>query len=73
MSAARTTRSALVFLLAAGVLAGCSISTGTTSEVDCPVEESELLLLAAQAVPSATLLPCISAFPAPVPRVASRT
>ena len=64
MSAARATRSALAFLLAAGVLAGCSISTGTTSEVDCPVEESELLLLAAQAVPSATLLPCISAFPA---------
>lgn len=66
MSAARRTpRSALALLLAAGVLlAGCTISPGRSSEVDCPVEDSKLLLLAAQAVPSATLLPCISAFPA---------
>lgn len=56
--------SAAAFLLGAGLLAGCTIATGASSEVDCPVEESELLLLAAQAVPSATLLPCITAFPA---------
>ena len=60
----RTLGSVAAFLLAAGLLAGCTISPGRSSEVDCPVEESELLLLAAQAVPSATLLPCVVAFPA---------
>lgn len=60
----RAARSVLALLLVAGVLAGCAISPGRTSEVDCPVEESKLLLLAAQAVPSATLLPCIQALPA---------
>ena len=60
----RTSRSVLALLLGAGLLVGCAISPGTTSEVDCPVEDSDLLLLAAQAVPSATLLPCVGAFPA---------
>jgi hypothetical protein len=60
----RTLGSAAAFLLAAGLLSGCTISPGRGSEVDCPVEDSERLLLAAQAVPSATLLPCVSAFPA---------
>jgi hypothetical protein len=50
--------------LAAGLLSGCTIATGASSEVDCPVEDSELLLLAAQAVPTATLLPCIEGLPA---------
>ena len=50
--------------VAAGLLAGCTVSPGRASEVDCPVEESDLLLLAAQAVPSAALLPCVQAFPA---------
>ncbi|HJS27774.1 MAG TPA: hypothetical protein VJ913_11690 [Actinomycetota bacterium] len=63
-SARRTTRSVLALLLVSGVLAGCTISTGRTSEVSCPVEDRELLLLAAQAVPSATLIPCVTAFPA---------
>ena len=62
--ARRTLRSLVAFLLAAGLLAGCTIATRGRSEVDCPVEDSELLLLAAQAVPSATLLPCVSSFPA---------
>jgi hypothetical protein len=60
----RASRSLLTLLLAAGILAACTISPGRSSEVDCPVQDSKLLLLAAQAVPSATLLPCISAFPA---------
>lgn len=60
----RTLASAAAFLLASGLLAGCTITTGPSSEVDCPVQESELLLLAAQAVPSATLLPCVTTFPA---------
>lgn len=60
----RAGRGLVAAALAVAALASCSISTGTTSEVDCPVEQSDLLLLAAQAVPSATLLPCIQAFPA---------
>jgi hypothetical protein len=60
----RTLGSLAAFLLAAGMLAGCTVATGGRSDVDCPVEESELLLLAAQAVPSATLLPCVIAYPA---------
>jgi hypothetical protein len=60
----RTPGWVVALLLVAGLLAGCTIATGASSEVDCPVEESELLLLAAQAVPSATLLPCIEALPA---------
>jgi hypothetical protein len=62
--ARRTGACGIALLLAAALLAGCTISPGTASEIDCPVEESELLVLAAQAVPSATLLPCISGFPA---------
>lgn len=65
MSASRRAGAPLIaILLAAGLLAGCTVGPGRASEVDCPVEDSELLLLAAQAVPSATLLPCIQAFPA---------
>lgn len=65
MIASRRTSARLVsVLLSAGLLAGCTVGPGRASEVDCPVEDSELLLLAAQAVPSATLLPCIQAFPA---------
>lgn len=65
MRAARgTLRTLSAFLLAATLLAGCTIATRGASEVDCPVESSKLLLLAAQAVPSATLLPCVVSFPA---------
>lgn len=65
MSRRRRTGGWIVTLaLAAGLLAGCTVSPGRASEVDCPVEESELLVLAAQAVPSASLLPCIQTFPA---------
>ena len=65
MSVSRRNGAGLVtVLLAAGLLAGCAVGSGQASEVDCPVEDSELLLLAAQAVPSATLLPCIQTFPA---------
>jgi hypothetical protein len=64
MTARRTVRSLVAFLLAAGLLSSCTVATGGRSEVDCPVQGSELLLLAAQAVPSATLLPCVVAFPA---------
>jgi hypothetical protein len=63
-TARRAARSLVAFLLAASLLAGCSFASGGRSEVDCPVQGSELLLLAAQAVPSATLLPCVLAFPA---------
>jgi hypothetical protein len=63
-TARRTVGSLVAFLLVAGLLAGCTVATGGRSEVDCPVQDSELLLLAAQAVPSATLLPCVVAFPA---------
>jgi hypothetical protein len=51
-------------MLAIGLLGACTTGPGSASEADCPVEESELLLLAAQAVPSASLLPCIQTFPA---------
>jgi hypothetical protein len=65
VSAARRTVACVVaVVLAAGLLAGCTVGPGQASEVDCPVEDSDLLLLAAQAVPSATLLPCIQALPA---------
>ena len=65
MSAARRSVACVVaLLLGAGLLSGCTVSPGRASEVDCPVEESDLLLLAAQAVPSATLLPCVQALPA---------
>ena len=63
-TARRTVGSLVALLLAAGLLTGCTVATGGRSEVDCPVQDSELLLLAAQAVPSATLLPCVLAFPA---------
>ena len=63
-TARRTVGSLVAFLLVAGLLAACTVATGGRSEVDCPVQDSELLLLAAQAVPSATLLPCVVAFPA---------
>jgi hypothetical protein len=63
-TARRTVGSLVALLLVAGLLAGCTVATGGRSEVDCPVQDSELLLLAAQAVPSATLLPCVVAFPA---------
>ncbi len=61
----RSARGLAAVLLLSGVLASCTVSTGgTASEVNCPVEQRDLLLLVAQAVPSATLLPCVSALPA---------
>lgn len=62
--AARTTRALLGLALAGATLTACSATSAITTEANCPVQERDLFVLAAQAVPSATLLPCIVGFPA---------
>ncbi len=50
----------------AGVLlAGCTVAVGEeVAEVSCTLTEDTVFILVAQAVPSATLVPCIIEFPA---------
>jgi hypothetical protein len=51
--------------LAGFVLAACTATLNSDEEVLCsPIGERTVLILAAQAVPSATLMPCMSDFPA---------
>jgi hypothetical protein len=53
-----------IVLAAAGLLSfGCSISATTGDEVLCSLDEDTLFVLAAQAVPSATFVPCMREFP----------
>lgn len=52
-----------ISILALG-LVGCRAEAGSATEANCPVEDSELFVLMAQSVPSATLLPCIASLPA---------
>lgn len=66
MSTARRSALGLIVALVAATLAGCTPGTNApdASEANCPVQERKLFVLMAQAVPSATLLPCIAALPA---------
>jgi len=59
-------RTARVLALAAAVtlLASCSVATSRAGEAQCDPENAAHAILTAQSVPSATLLPCIRAFPA---------
>lgn len=52
-------RPVAVLVCVAIALAGCG--TSTSNEVTC--EAGDTLVLSAQAVPSATMLPCVTAFP----------
>lgn len=51
-------------LAACLLLASCSLSTVRAEEAICDGPEESGHILAAQAVPSATLIPCVRAFPA---------
>jgi hypothetical protein len=47
------------------VLAGCTVATNEgNAEVSCTLGEDTVFVLVAQAVPTATLVPCILEFPA---------
>ena len=50
--------------IALSTLASCSARAGDTTEANCPIQDSELFVLMAQSVPSATLIPCIESVPA---------
>lgn len=66
MRTRRHLRLVLSATVVAVTLSGCAPGTGApdTAEANCPLEERKLFVLMAQAVPSATLLPCVAAFPA---------
>jgi hypothetical protein len=44
--------------------AGCSVSASRGDEVLCTLDDETVFVLVAQAVPSATLIPCLLEFPA---------
>lgn len=55
----------LIALLAvSGLFAGCSVGSNISEEATCDPNSAAFPVLAAQAVPSAVLLPCIRVFPA---------
>jgi hypothetical protein len=64
MTEARRTVGSVAAVMVLSALASCSGQAGDASEANCPIEDSELFVLMAQSVPSATLLPCIAALPA---------
>lgn len=50
--------------IASALLAACSVSTARSEEATCDAPDGAYPVLAAQAVPSAVLLPCIRVYPA---------
>ena len=58
-------RAAAAIALAALLLAGCTVAVSEgDAEVSCTLGEDTVFILVAQAVPLATLVPCILEFPA---------
>ena len=50
--------------IALSTLSSCSARAGDATEANCPLVDSQLFVLMAQSVPSATLIPCIESLPA---------
>ncbi|MEX2420428.1 MAG: hypothetical protein WD670_01285 [Actinomycetota bacterium] len=57
-------RATRALILASVLVAGCSVSATRGDEVLCALDDETVFVLVAQAVPSATLVPCLLEFPA---------